>query len=106
MKIMTKLDLFQYIGAAFLLIAYIAMRRGFLSSDSITFVAMNAVGAGILAIVALLTSQWGFFILEGTWSLVSFIDLPKTIKTRRRNGLAESQDSHLRAKMRMPSTPN
>jgi hypothetical protein len=32
---------------------------------------VNLVGAGILAWVALVDAQWGFFMLEGVWTLVT-----------------------------------
>ena len=32
---------------------------------------LNAVGSSALAVEALISSEWGFLLLEGVWALVS-----------------------------------
>ena len=37
----------------------------------VAYTAANAVGAGILAVVAAVESQWGFLLLEGVWCVLA-----------------------------------
>ena len=62
---------FQIAGAVFILAAFILGQRKKLSSDSIPYLLMNLIGAGILAVVAAADEDWGFVLLEGVWTLVS-----------------------------------
>jgi hypothetical protein len=61
----------QFGGALLILIAYALLQLGTLGARSRTFGVMNAVGAGLLAAEAWRTDQYGFFLLEGTWALIS-----------------------------------
>ena len=63
----------QIAGAVVLLAAYVALQSHVLSSRSLTFSAMNVVGAGLLAWEAWRTYQYGFLLLEGTWTLISLV---------------------------------
>lgn len=92
---MTTLDFIQYIGAFLLLSAFIGQLTRYFVLDrsdlnTVFYLIMNAVGAGMLAVVAFLSSDWGFFTLEGVWSVVSVVDLVKKLKARRERELAQS----------------
>lgn len=67
----------QIPGAILILTAYVLLQAGRLSAHSRRFSAMNALGAGLLAAEAIHTEQWGFLLLEGTWTLVSLIAMFK-----------------------------
>ena len=46
-----------------------------LDPQSLPYLVLNAVGAAILATLALVSRQWGFFLLEGVWTVVSVAGL-------------------------------
>ncbi|MEC7290236.1 MAG: hypothetical protein VXW22_09135 [Pseudomonadota bacterium] len=72
-------DNFQYadwVGAAgvsMLLLAFALNVYGALDRRSLTYSAMNAVGAGLAAYASWLISYLPFLVLEGTWCLVSLV---------------------------------
>jgi hypothetical protein len=57
---------------------------GLLSLRSYTYLWLNLVGSGILAILAGLVSQWGFLLLEGVWAIVSLWSLVNRMVDRAR----------------------
>ena len=65
----------QLVGAVIILTAFVLSQQGRLPNDSTTYLALNAVGAGMLAVVAVLDGDLGFTLLEGTWSVVSAVGL-------------------------------
>jgi hypothetical protein len=42
-----------------------------LEPRSYTYLILNTLGSGILAILAATDRQWGFLLLEGVWAIVS-----------------------------------
>lgn len=62
----------QIIGAALILVAYVAAQRQRLDPRSRLYLGLNLVGSIILAVLAAAGSQWGFLLLEGVWAIVSF----------------------------------
>ena len=59
------------LGAITILAAYAANQYGRLRATSLAYTAANTVGAGILAVVAAVESQWGFLLLEGVWCILA-----------------------------------
>lgn len=59
------------VGSVIILGAYFALQRGNLKSEQRMYSALNFVGAGLLAWVAVVEWQIGFILLEGTWALLS-----------------------------------
>jgi hypothetical protein len=58
-------------GAVLILAAYAAVQLRRVDSGSLAFSLVNAVGSGLLAYVAVVEAQLGFFLLEGVWFVVS-----------------------------------
>ena len=56
-----------------LLLAFALNVYGALDRRSLTYSAMNAVGAGLAAYASWLISYLPFLVLEGTWCLVSLV---------------------------------
>ena len=69
------IQLVSVLGAITILAAYGANQFGRLRITSLAYVLANAVGAGILAAVALVEDQWGFLLLEGVWCLLACVAL-------------------------------
>lgn len=65
----------QLVGAVLILAAFVLSQQGRLATDSTRYLALNAAGAAILAVVAAADRDIGFTLLEGTWTIVSTIGL-------------------------------
>lgn len=61
----------QVVGALLIVGAYLAYTKGRLRLDSVQFLGMNMVGAGILTVVAFVDDLYGFLLLEFVWTWVS-----------------------------------
>lgn len=68
-------ELFQVAGALLILAGFIAAQLGRLNPTSALYLVINTLGAGILAVIAAVDRDWGFLLLEGTWTLVSAASL-------------------------------
>ena len=61
----------QIVGALLILAAFAAVQLERMRPDSRLYLALNLVGSAILAVLALIASQWGFVLLEAVWAIVS-----------------------------------
>ncbi len=64
-------QLIQVLGALMILTAFAAAQFGLLSQHSLSYLALNLVGAAVLAVLAWIEDQWGFLLLETVWAIVS-----------------------------------
>jgi hypothetical protein len=74
------LQLVQLLGAILVLAAFTLAQYRVLDPQSISYLVLNTVGAGILAALAFEEEQWGFLLLEGVWTLVSLAGLIRRLR--------------------------
>ncbi len=68
---MTSTDLIGFIGVSILLLAFFLNLSNRISKDSLSYLLMNVIGAGVACLASVLLRYWPFIILEGCWTLVS-----------------------------------
>ena len=61
----------QIAGALAILLAYGLAQLGRLDQRSTSYLTLNLVGSAVLTVLAWHERQWGFFLLEGVWAIVS-----------------------------------
>jgi hypothetical protein len=72
---MTITDWVGTIGVTILLLAFFFNLRGKLSKDSLSYILMNVIGAGMACVASIMLNYIPFIILEAAWTLVSLISL-------------------------------
>lgn len=70
------------IGVAILLLAFFMNLYDLLKKDSVSYLLLNSIGAGVACLASVLLEYWPFIILEGCWTLVSLLGLFRVLKTR------------------------
>ena len=68
---MTATDTIGFIGVTILLIAYFLNLTNKLSKESLGYLFLNFIGAGIACFASILLDYMPFIILEGSWTIVS-----------------------------------
>ena len=72
-----------YAGMILILSAFVLETRGILQSKEFPYLALMALGSGLLAVRAYLIDEWAFLILEvawfaaallGVWALIKHVD--------------------------------
>jgi len=61
------------IGVTITLVAYFCMSFRWMSAHGRIFFLMNTVGSALTCFSSWLVAYWPFFVLEGTWALVSLV---------------------------------
>jgi hypothetical protein len=61
----------QVIGALMILVAYTAAQMGRWSTTAPVYLWLNLIGSAILAVLAAMSQNWGFLLLEGVWTVVT-----------------------------------
>ena len=74
------LQVASILGALLILAPFAAVQFGRLAPSSVAYQALNLLGSGILAAIALHDRQYGFLLLEGTWAIVSLWGLLKVLR--------------------------
>lgn len=71
------------LGALAILAAYAANQLRLIGPSNLSYTLLNLLGALVLAVIAVIESQWGFLLLEGVWTLVSRVALVKLVRVSR-----------------------
>jgi hypothetical protein len=74
--------LLQLAGALFILAAFMSAQFGYVDPQARSYLAPNLVGSAILAYDALHGEEWGFFVLELVWAIVSAWGLVQVLRGR------------------------
>ena len=75
-----EVQIVSLVGALLILGAYGANQAGALTTRNIAYSALNFVGASVLAWVAVISTQYGFIVLEGAWAIVSLVALIRRLR--------------------------
>lgn len=75
-------DWIGFIGVTILLMAFLLNLFKKLSSNSLPYIFMNIVGAGLACLASWMINYLPFVILEGTWTLVSMFALINYMRKR------------------------
>jgi len=59
------------VGAALILVAYMALQRKHWTRERPTYLLFNLIGSLLLLVVAIADQQLGFMVLEAAWAAVS-----------------------------------
>ena len=74
--------LIELVGAVLILSGFVLAQLGRLGTASLTYMVLNFVGAGILAVVAAVDGDTGFLLLEGVWAMVSGFGIARLLLRR------------------------
>jgi len=77
------IQLISVAGALLILIPFAGSQLGRLSTQSLIYQLMNLIGAACLTTVAVIEIQYGFILLEGTWTLMSLVGLWQLLRRRK-----------------------
>lgn len=61
----------QLLGAFMILGGFAGLQTGRFSVNDLRYLLLNAIGSGLLFIVALIDREWGFILLEGSRTAIS-----------------------------------
>ena len=76
-------QLIQIAGALLILAGFVAAQFRLLDPQSFWYLVVNFVGSAILTVDAWGETQWGFFLLELVWAIVSALGLTQPARGRR-----------------------
>lgn len=80
------------IGATLILVAYFCSQRGWMKDKAVNYLSFNFVGGALLAYTAILSGNWGFIILEASWTLISLVSLVK-VTNKEEKGITGNKTS-------------
>ena len=81
---MNKADWIGFVGVTLLLFAFFLNLFDKIKRESFRYLSMNILGAGLACYASVILKYVPFIILEGCWTLVSFIGLLTYAKTFKR----------------------
>lgn len=72
---MTQTDWIGFIGVSILLLAYLLNLRNLLKKESLIYLLLNFIGAGLACLASVLLNYLPFIILEACWTFISAIGI-------------------------------
>lgn len=75
-------DVVGFIGAIILMVAFLLLQLGRLSSNSILYSLLNALGASLIVFSLLFDFNPAAFIIEVFWIAISLVGLCRVLRTR------------------------
>lgn len=72
---MTIVDWIGFIGVTMLLLAFFLNIRNVIKKESISYLLLNVIGAGLACFASILLKYIPFVILEASWTIVSIYGL-------------------------------
>lgn len=72
----------QLAGALLVLAGFAGSQLGWFDVRTPRYLLLNAIGSGILAVIAIHQREWGFILLEGSWTLISAAGLLRILTAR------------------------
>lgn len=76
-------DWIGFTGVTILLIAFLLNLLKKVTANSLFYIAMNIVGAGLACLASVMINYIPFIILEGAWTLVSVVSLVRAISGKK-----------------------
>lgn len=76
------MDWIGFTGVTILLVAFFLNLRDIIGKDSLTYILLNVIGAGIACLASVLINYMPFVILEGCWTIVSIFSLIQYFRKR------------------------
>lgn len=70
-------QIISLVGAVLVLLAFGAQQLGRLTAEKRTYQILNLIGGFCLTVAAVATRNYGFILLEGTWTIASAYGLAK-----------------------------
>ncbi len=64
-------DMIGFAGVSILLVAFFLNLTNKLHKDSLGYILLNIIGAGVACLASVLINYVPFIVLEGTWTIVS-----------------------------------
>ena len=68
------------LGVAILLLAFVLNMLKIINTESLSYLLLNFIGAGIACFASWLIPYFPFVILEGVWAVVSLVSLVKYLR--------------------------
>jgi hypothetical protein len=75
-------DWIGFIGVSILLIAFFLNLSNKLHKDSLSYILMNIIGAGIACFASVMIHYLPFVVLEGSWTIVSIYALINVLRKK------------------------
>jgi hypothetical protein len=84
MSFLSYSEIIGFVGVALLLIAFFLNLLRLLKAESVPYLVLNLIGAGLACASSYLISFLPFVLLEGTWAIVAAVALVRKIRVARR----------------------